>query len=90
MNAFWRNCSNRDFLFWGLMGKLCRRWGDVGWKLDVRIFLRNVRGSSAASAQRLSPGLVRKAPSAGRSEVLWMILSKCNVVLLARLQIGAP
>ena len=41
-------------------------------KLVVKICPRNVRGGSAASARRLTPGLVRKAPSGSRKEVFWM------------------
>ena len=44
-----------------------------------RVCLRNARVISAASAQRLSWGLVRKAPSASRGKVFWIVLSRCTV-----------
>lgn len=62
------------------------RWGN--WetevmKLEVRICLRKERGGSAASAQRLTPGLVRKAPRASLNEEFWMVSSNLRVDLLA-------
>ena len=44
--------------------------------MDVRICLRNVTKDLAAFARKLSPGLVRRASSASRSEVF-----RINVML---------
>ena len=54
-------------------------------KLEVRICLRYGRGGSAASAQRLRPGLVPKASSASLSDVFWTVFNKARVDLFARL-----
>ena len=75
---FLENClslSRMGFLDLEVEGKLISLIGRCGAsdsevrKLEVRVCLQNVRGGSAASGQRLSWRLVRKAPSASRSEV---------------------
>ena len=58
-------------------------------KFEIGISLQNA-GGSVASARRLKPGLVRKAPNASLSEVFWIVFNRAKVDLLARLLIGAP
>ena len=54
-------------------------------KLDVRLFLRTERGVSAASAHRLTVGLVLNAPRAILRVADWMESNKASVFLLAEL-----
>ena len=64
------------------------RWGNCDTdvrKLEVKICLRYVRGGSAASAHRLKPGLVRKAPRASLSDVFCTVFKMAKVDLFARL-----
>ena len=63
----------------------CGDWDTVIRKFEVSISLRYRRGGSAASAQRLRPGLVRKAPSASLSAECWIVFNMAKVDLLARL-----
>ena len=55
--------------------------GGIGTPMqgNWRISLRNGSGGSAASAQRLRLGLVRKAPSASLSEAFWTVFKKARV-----------
>ena len=71
----------------GLCGRiLCQRMGGarINWDTDARIFevrssLQNASGGSAASEQRLKPGLVQKAPSVSLSEVFWIKFNRAKV-----------
>ena len=47
--------------------------------------LQKWRGGSAASAHKLSLGLVRKAPKASLREEVWIVSSKERTDLFARL-----
>ena len=47
----------------------CGDWDTDARKFEVRISMRNASGGSAASAQRLRPGLALKASIASLSEV---------------------
>ena len=61
----------------------------IGMKLKVMMILR-WRGSSEASAHRLSLGLVRKAPIASLKEEVRMVYnSATRINLIARLYTGA-
>lgn len=73
-------------------GKIGRSgsWATDAKKFAVKIRKRNWRGGSAASAQRLMVGLVRKAPRAIRRAENWIVFRSCREDLLDCEYIGAP